>query len=127
LEEPDYETTFAELRRRHTKRSLIVLFTDIFDPVTSAAVLAGLAQLVPRHLAICVLMNDAAIATALETEPATPTAAYRTVVAMTLADERARTIGVLRARGIIVIDVPASKLTLALLDAYLEVKARGRI
>jgi uncharacterized protein (DUF58 family) len=127
LEEPDYETTFAELRRRYAKRSLIVLFTDIFDPVTSAAVLAGLAPLVPRHLVICVLMNDAAIATALDEEPVTPAAAYRTAVAMTLADERARAIGVLRARGIVVVDVPATKLTLALLDAYLEVKARGRI
>jgi uncharacterized protein (DUF58 family) len=127
LEESDYETTFASLRRRYSKRSLIVLFTDIFDPVTSAAVLAGLATLVPRHLVLCVLMNDAAISEALERVPQAPADAYRTAVAMTLADERARAIGTLRARGIIVVDVAASKLTLALLDAYLDVKARGSL
>ena len=44
---------------------------------------------------------------------------------MTLADERAQAIATLRARGVIVVDVAAPKLTLALLDAYLDVKARG--
>jgi hypothetical protein len=46
---------------------------------------------------------------------------------MTLADERATSIAVLRARGIIVVDVPAPKLTVALIDAYLDIKARGQL
>jgi uncharacterized protein (DUF58 family) len=125
FEEPDYETVFAQIRRRYTKRSLVILFTDIFDPVTSAAVLAGLGSLVPRHLAMCVLMNDRSIECALDEEPVTAAGAYRTAVAMTLADERAKAIAVLRARGIIVVDVPAPRLTVALLDAYLDVKARA--
>jgi uncharacterized protein (DUF58 family) len=70
-------------------------------------------------------MNDAAIETALDTPPTTPHEAYRTSVAMTLADERATSIAVLRARGIIVVDVPAPKLTVALIDAYLDIKSRG--
>jgi uncharacterized protein (DUF58 family) len=127
LEEPDYETTFLALRRRAGKRSLIVLFTDLFDPLASSAVLAGLATLVPRHLVLCVLMNDAAIARALAEPPATPSHAYRVAVAMTLADERAASIATLRARGIVVVDVPAPQLTVALLDAYLDVKSRGRL
>ncbi|MGP6157997.1 MAG: DUF58 domain-containing protein [Vulcanimicrobiaceae bacterium] len=125
LEEPDYETTFAALKQKYTKRSLIVLFTDMFDPVASSAVLAGLATLVPRHLVMCVLMNDAAIAEALATPPANVRDAYRSSVAMSLADERERAIAILRSRGILVVDVPAPKLTVALLDAYLDVKARA--
>ena len=46
---------------------------------------------------------------------------------MTLADERAKSIAILRGRGIIVVDVPAPKLTVALMDAYLDVKARGLV
>jgi len=127
LEEADYETTFTALSRRYSKRSLIVLFTDIFDPVTSSAVLAGVAMLVPRHLVVCVLMNDAALAAALHDDVQTAAAAFRTAVAMRLADERAKAVAVLRGRGIIVIDVPAPELTAALLDAYLDIKARGRL
>jgi uncharacterized protein (DUF58 family) len=125
LEEPDYELTFGELRRRYAKRSLIVLFTDMFDPVTSANVLAGLGILTPPHLVVCVLMNDAALSAALEEEPRDEARAYRASVALTLLEERNRAIALLRARGIIVIDVPAARLTLALLDAYLDVKGRG--
>ncbi|HTV72149.1 MAG TPA: DUF58 domain-containing protein [Candidatus Acidoferrales bacterium] len=127
MEEPDYERLFTELKNRNSKRSLIVFFTDIFDPVTSASVLAGLARLVRRHVVLCVLMNDAAIASALASEPVTADDAYRASVAMRLADERATAIAQLRALGIIVVDVPAAQLTVALLDAYLEVKARGKI
>jgi uncharacterized protein (DUF58 family) len=127
LEEPDYETTFTDLKRRYGKRSLVVMFTDIFDPAASAAVLGGLATLVPRHLVMCVLMNDAAIVESLAAPVRAPAEAYRTSVAMMLSDERQKAIAKLRSLGIIIIDVPAPQLTVALLDAYLDVKARGLI
>ncbi len=125
--EADYETTLGALRRRFTKRSLIVLFTDVFDPMTSAALLAGLSLLVPRHLAVCVLMNDARIGAALARTPQTTHDAFRTVAAMRLADERAKAVAALRARGIVALDVPAGRLTVATVDAYLDIKARGRL
>jgi len=125
MEEPDYEAAFAELRRACGRRTLVVFFTDIFDPVAASVILATLGSLVPRHLPLCVLMNDAAIATVLAREPVDARGAYRTAVAMQLLDERRATIAQLRRAGIIVVDVPASRLTVAALDAYLDVKARG--
>jgi uncharacterized protein (DUF58 family) len=125
MEEPDYETIFTGLRRAHTKRSLVILFTDIFDPVTSAGVLAGIGTLVRRHVVVCVLMNDAAVARALTVTPATSDEAYRTSIAMSLSDERVKTIATLRAAGVIALDVPAAELSVRLIDAYLDVKARG--
>jgi uncharacterized protein (DUF58 family) len=124
-EEPDYETILTGVKQRYTKRSLIVLFSDMFDPSASAALLAGLATLVPRHLVMCVLMNDAAIENALDAPPRDTREAYRTSVAMLLADERTAAIATLRAKGIIVVDVPAPQLSIAVLDAYLDVKTRG--
>ena len=93
--------------------------------MTSANVLAGLGILTPPHLVMCVLMNDAAISAALDEEPRDEARAYRASVALTLLEERNRAIALLRARGIIVVDVPAARLTLSLLDAYLDVKGRG--
>ena len=46
---------------------------------------------------------------------------------MTLADHRETSLARLRALGILVVDVPAAELTIALLDAYLDIKARGRL
>ncbi|GAC1404868.1 MAG: DUF58 domain-containing protein [Candidatus Velthaea sp.] len=127
FEESDYERAALELRRRYRKRSLIVVFTDLFDPVASSAVLASLALLAPHHLVLVVLMNDAAIADARNREPRDPGAAYRAAVAAGLAAERERAVAVLRERGIGVLDVPARDLTIALLDAYAEIKSRARL
>lgn len=127
MEEPDYEMLVARIGTRYTKRSLVIVFTDLFDPVASAAVLASLAHLVPQHLVVCALMNDAAVATALAREPRSAHDAYRASVALTLSDERREAIAVLRSRGIIVVDAPAQELTVGLIDAYLDVKSRGRL
>jgi uncharacterized protein (DUF58 family) len=125
FEESDYERAALELRRRYRKRSLIVIFTDLFDPAASSAVLASLALLAPHHLVLAVLVNDAALADALEREPANVGDVYRAGIATTLTAERNRAVAWLRGRGIGVIDVPARKLTLAVLDAYVEVKTRS--
>jgi uncharacterized protein (DUF58 family) len=127
LEEPDYETIVAGIKSRYSKRSLVIVFTDLFDPVASAAVLASLTHLVPRHLVVCALMSDALIGGALEREPLTAHDAYRASVALTLSDERREAIAVLRSRGIIVVDAPAPALSVGLIDAYLDLKARGRL
>ncbi|MDB5070830.1 MAG: hypothetical protein JWM87_1941 [Candidatus Eremiobacteraeota bacterium] len=125
FEEADYERAFLDIQRSLRRRSLVVLFTDLFDPVASSAVLGAAKLLTARHLVLVVLMNDAAIAGALRAAPRTASDAYRAAVAATLADERARAVAALRDRGILVVDVPAAELTVALLDAYVDVKTRG--
>ena len=125
FEESDYERAMLDLRQTLRRRSLVVLFTDLFDPVASSAVLGAAQLLGPRHLVLVVLMNDAAIAGALRRIPQRARDAYRGAVAATLADERAHAVAALRERGILVVDVPAAELTLALLDAYVDIKNRG--
>jgi uncharacterized protein (DUF58 family) len=125
FEESDYERAFLDLERTLRRRSLIVLFTDLFDPIASSTVLGAAKLLTARHLVLIVLMNDAAIGQALRTTPHDAGDAYRAAVAATLADERARAVATLRDRGILVVDVPAAELTVALLDAYVDVKTRG--
>ena len=125
FEEADYERAFLDIERSLRRRSLIVLFTDLFDPVASGAVLAAAKLLTARHLVLMVLMNDAAIGAALRRVPQDADDAYRAAVAATLSEERARAVATLRDRGILVVDVPAAELSIALLDAYVDIKTRG--
>jgi len=127
FEESDYAGAFAYLRRRQPKRSLVIFFTDMFDPVASANVLANVAVLAPRHLVVCVLMNDEAIEDALKRTPETAAEAYRASVAITLEDERRKAAAMLSQRGIGVLDVPAADLTVSLINTYIDVKARNLI
>ena len=70
-------------------------------------------------------MNDAAVNAALSAEPRDAESAYRAGVAVGLAEERRTSAALLARMGVIVIDVPAAKLTTALIDEYLRVKQRG--
>jgi uncharacterized protein (DUF58 family) len=125
FEEADYERAFTYLRRRQPKRSLVIFFTDMFDPVASAETLGNFALLTPRHLAVCVLMNDEAFQRALSTPPETAHQAYTASVAAELLAARQKAAAILRQRGIIVIDVPAADLTVSLINAYVEIKAQS--
>lgn len=125
FEEANYARAFAYLRAHLHKRSLIVFLTDVIDPVSQATVFAELGSLAHRHLVMCVFMNDAAVAHALAAPPPDEEAAYRASVALDLLDERKTAAAMLTRTGAVVLDVPAAKLSTALIDEYLRVKQRG--
>jgi uncharacterized protein (DUF58 family) len=125
FEEANYARAFAYLRAHLHKRSLIVFLTDVIDPISQAVVFAELGSLAHRHLVLCVFMNDAAVAHALASPPHDTGSAYRASVALDLLDERKTAAAMLTRTGAVVLDVPAAKLSTALIDEYLRVKQRG--
>ncbi len=127
FEESDYDRAFAYVRTHVHKRSLVLFFTDMVDPVAQSSVLAQIGTLCRRHLVVCAFMNDAAIDKTLEREPVTAMDAYSTGVALELRDERRSAAAVLTRLGVRVIDVPAQDLTSALIDQYLQIKQRGSL
>jgi uncharacterized protein (DUF58 family) len=125
FEESDYARAFVYLRSHLHKRSLVLFLTDVIDPVSQTALLAELGSVARHHLLVCVFMNDAAVNAALSEEPHDAGSAYRAGVAVGLAEERRTAAALLARMGVVVIDVPAAKLTTALIDEYLRVKQRG--
>jgi uncharacterized protein (DUF58 family) len=125
FEESDYDRAFAYVRTHVHKRSLVVFFTDMVDPVAQSAVLAQIGTLARRHLVVCAFMNDAAIDRTLERTPQAPADVFETGVALELREERLVAAAALRRLGVQVIDVPAHDLTTALIDRYLQIKQRG--
>jgi uncharacterized protein (DUF58 family) len=127
FEEANYSLAFAYLRTHLRKRSLVVFLTDVIDPLSQVALFAELGSLARRHLLLCVFMNDAALSHALALEPRSVPDAYRRGVALELTQERATAAAMLTRTGAIVIDVPAAKLSVALIDEYLRIKQRGML
>jgi len=125
FEEADYARAFVYLRAHLHKRSLVLFLTDVIDPISQSALLAELGSVARHHLLACAFMNDAAVTTALSQEPRDAGDAYRAGVAVALAEERRTAAAMLVRMGAVVIDVPAEKLTTALIDEYLRIKQRG--
>ncbi len=122
--EPDYRQAFAYLRGRWRRRSLIVCFTDLWDPDSSRQTMQELAMLQPHHLAACVTLLDTKVLRLAEAPVVDAASAYSQAVARQMLDDRARATAELSHRGVLVVDTPAEQLSAALVNRYLEVKER---
>lgn len=127
FEESDYARAFSYARSHLHRRSLVVLFTDVIDPVAQGMVLGELSTLSKRHVVLCVFMNDAAVSQTLAATPRTVDDAYRLDVALGLSQERRTAAKTLERSGIIVLDAPAATLSVAAIDEYLRIKSRALI
>ena len=129
LVEPDYAGAFRTLSARHRKRSLLVIFTDVIDRRASAALIAHTARAAARHLPLVVaLRNDELLAAALPPpEPGEPLALYRSAAAEELVITRDEALRAMRQTGVDVLDTSPKVMTAALINRYLEIKARASL
>lgn len=125
--EPDYMKAGAFLSTQRSKRSLVVLFTDIIDGRQADGLVKGFGRLAPRHLPMAVTMADNEVLNMARRDPTDAAQMYQKIVARDLLDDRAAALEALQRRGAMTIDVPADKLTPAVVNKYLELKARGRL
>jgi len=125
--ESSFQHAFEYLAAKHQKRSLIILFTDILDKEAAKILLTYVSQLAKRHLVMCVTVSDTNILSLAEQYPERSTEVYQKVVAERLLLEKKEALDILTKRGVIAVDVPADKLTVAVINKYLELKAKSRI
>lgn len=125
--EPDYMRASAFLSTKRSKRSLVVLFTDILDSPQASSMVRGFGRLAPRHLPLAVTMADTEVLSMSRRVPGDTQQMYEKVVAQNLLDDRASALEALQRLGALTLDVPADKLTISVVNKYLELKARGRL
>jgi uncharacterized protein (DUF58 family) len=127
VEESDYGAAFDALLARQRRRALVVVFTDLADPDTSAALLARAANLRRHHLVWICAVSDSEIADAASVAPRDAEEAFVRAAAERIVAERERATQLLAAAGVRVESVPASALTAAVVRRYAELKARGTL
>jgi uncharacterized protein (DUF58 family) len=122
--EPDYGRAINYLAIRHKKRSLVVLFTDLSGGLGVESLVTHVSTLRRRHLPLVVTISDPAVYAVTQAQPVDSAAVYRRAIAEKLLDERRMVLDTLGRRGVLTLDVPAEKLTMAVINKYLELKAR---
>ena len=126
LSEPDYATAFRMLSLRQRRRALIVFFTDVIDARASRSLVAYLGRATTRHAVIVVAIRNEALVEAAGTHAlARPGDVYLAAAAEELVQEREEALARMRRAGVNVIDVSAGQMAAAVVNRYLEVKARG--
>jgi uncharacterized protein (DUF58 family) len=117
----------AYLGVRQRKRALLVFFTDIAAGISADTVVRRVLPLYPTHVPLLVTISDPTVNAMAQQHIDDTAAAYQRVVAEQTLESRALVLEKLHARGALTLDVPADQLTLAVVNRYLEIKARSLI
>jgi uncharacterized protein (DUF58 family) len=128
LVESNYGAAFEHLGVRVRKRTLMVIFTQVVDEVAAGELLRLTRGLLPRHLPLLVLFGDVDVHQLMETGGGEGERADLDVYVRAAAAEvlswRERVALELKKQGALILEVTPAKLTPALINRYLEVKAR---
>jgi uncharacterized protein (DUF58 family) len=127
VEESDYAGALDMLEARQRRRALVVIFTDLADPDTSAVLLARAAQLRRRHLVLVAAVADSEIADAARARPRDGGEALVRAAAEAILGEREQAATRLAAAGVRVESVPARELAAVVVARYADMKARGEL
>ncbi|MFJ5037844.1 DUF58 domain-containing protein [Streptomyces parvulus] len=126
LVETDARGLTATALRSAPRRSLIVLFTTLDAAPIEEGLLPVLPQLTQRHTVLLASVADPHVARMAGSRGHTD-AVYEAAAAAQAQTERRRTADQLRRHGVTVVDATPDDLPPALADAYLELKAAGRL
>jgi len=127
LVESDGRRLVSEVLRRTRRRCLVVLFTSLDTAPLEEGLLPALGSLTARHTVLLAAVADPRVEQMAVDGSATVEAAYDVAAAERARNERRRLTALLRRRGVEVVDAPPANFAPAVSDAYLSLKAAGRL
>jgi uncharacterized protein (DUF58 family) len=127
LVESDYAEAFTQTLARFRRRTMLVILTDLVEQSIDEWLIPALPLIVKEHLVVVAGVTDPDIARWATQRPSDTPAAYRQAAAVTATNERQRVAARLRGLGATVVDARPTRLAPALADAYLQIKATGRL
>lgn len=125
--EPNYRRALSYLALRQRKRALVLIFTDLSGGASMDDLIKHVTLLSKRSLPLVVTISDPDIQQAAEMRPDDSLGVYQQAAAQELLDQRQIALDTLKKHGVLTLDVPANKLSIAVINRYLELKGRMRL
>jgi uncharacterized protein (DUF58 family) len=126
LIEPDIGLMISTVLSVARQRCLVVLLTDLNPAAIELGLLPHVRLLSSRHQVLLAAVSDPRVAQ-MAAGRGDATAIYKAAAAVTAQAARAHVAALLRRSGVDVVDAPPDRLPPALADAYLSLKAAGRL
>jgi uncharacterized protein (DUF58 family) len=120
--ESDFGLMFATLQSRQTKRSLVVILSDIVDVETSTRFRGSLATLSQRHVVLFAGLQTPLLRQIVAEPVATLLDGSRKAVTFRILRERDEALRSLKRSGVQVLDVEPSRLTVPLVNRFIELR-----
>jgi uncharacterized protein (DUF58 family) len=123
--ESDYELAFRTVGG--SKRSLVIVLTDLLDEAAARSLLDAVPVVARRHAVVVASCADPDLDQIVSTPPADPLDVYAAAAALDVLDERSLVTARLRAAGAEVVEAAPASLGAACVQVYLRAKARARL
>lgn len=123
--ESDYELAFRTVSG--SKRSLVLVLTDLLEESAAKPLVAAAPVLARRHAVVVAGAVDPDLDALLTTAPATVFDAYAASAAVDVLEARRRAAARIEATGASVVEAAPGALAAACVSAYLRLKARARL
>lgn len=127
LEAPDYAGAFSGVLRRHRRRALMVLFTDLSERSVLEPLIRAVPVLLRRHVLLIASVRDPEVEAMARAVPTTSEEAYEKAAAAGFLDWRDGAAALLRRMGVRTFDLHPRELAGRMADEYLRVKALGQL
>ncbi|MBV8296382.1 MAG: DUF58 domain-containing protein [Acidimicrobiia bacterium] len=127
LVESNYRRVFAQALSRFRRRALLVLLSELAEAPVAESLLPALPLVARDHLVLIAGVRDPLVDGWADGFPTNAGEAYRKAAAVEALDARRRSIARLRGLGAVVVDAPPGRIAPQLADAYLHLKATGRL
>ena len=127
LVESDYRGAFAATLARFRRRTMLVVLTELAEQAVTQSLVPALPLIARDHLVVVASVTDPEVREWATASPLEAGAAYRKAAATAALADRRRVVARLRGLGAMVVDAPPGRLAPDLADAYLRVKATGRL
>lgn len=122
--EPNYHKALTYLAVKQRRRALVVIFTDLSSGASLDSLVAQVSLLARTSLPLVVTISDPDVYSASQQVPVDTLSVYQRASAAHMLDERRLILDTLRKRGVLTLDVTANQLSLAVINRYLELKAK---
>jgi uncharacterized protein (DUF58 family) len=123
-DESNFTLAMLDLVAHLPRRTLVVVFTDFVDSVTSELMVENVLRLAHKHVVLFVALRDPVLDASAEAAPATLRDLHRAVAAAELRREREGVLLRLRRAGVHVLEAQPRQLVLPLVERWLALRRR---
>ncbi len=120
----NYEEAFLQFSKSIRRRTMVVLITNVIDETTASQVTGYLSMLKPKHLPVLCLLRDRSVFEMADNPALEDGILYPSAAAAQILLWRHELLQKVKDSGALVVDAFPDQLTSAMVNRYLEVKAK---
>ena len=126
-QESNYTLALSTLASQLQRRSMIVVFSDFADTTSAELMLESVGRLIDRHLLLFVVIEDEDLLEIMDRPPENSDMVAQSVTAAGLLAQRRLVITRLKHLGVQVLEARHQEIGTRLMNAYLQIKRRGKL